>query len=301
MRGRVGRADLTAGYFAELTRRLYEQGLSQEHTAAVIAELADHAADSGTEPYAEFGPPADFARQLAPAAGGPADPDPGAERWVWTAVAYVDQAMMNRFGARGWEIERVDRLGWFVSRRNPCTSLRWEYRRDVVDRRNRSQHAASLAPDSWESCGYWLYLAYYKRPLAVTFGPAAALVKPADRPARSAYFTRRLYGYLAWLLVCLTAVILMPTVIVPAAGNSGLQHGLMVGMPTGAALGLLLGVWLLRRQRQQMRRAASPGTRTPRPLGQVDTPHRAARGPDEGRAPLIRLVDFVSRAGRQVG
>lgn len=264
-----GRADLTTGYFAELTRRLYEQGLTQERTAALVAELADHAADSGAEPYAEFGQPAALARQLA-AAGGPSDPDPGAERWVWTADAYVDQAMMNRFGAQGWEIERVDRLGRFVSRRDPCASLRWEYRRDIVDRRNRSQHAASLAPDSWEPCGYWLYLAYYKRPLAVTVGPAAALVEPPDRPARNTYFTRRLYAHLAWLLVCLTSVILLATVIAPAAGNSGLQHGLMVGMPTGAALGLLLGVWLLRRRRQQMRRAASvpsPGHENVAPPG----------------------------------
>ncbi|MGY4919010.1 hypothetical protein ACWD9K_27950 [Streptomyces sp. 900116325] len=44
----------------------------------------------------------------------------------------------------------------------------------------------------------------------------------------------------------------------------------MVGMPTGAALGLLLGVWLLRRQRQQMRRAASfpsPGHENAAPPG----------------------------------
>ncbi|MFJ7948769.1 hypothetical protein ACIQ6K_34840 [Streptomyces sp. NPDC096354] len=90
--------------------------------------------------------------------------------------------MMNRFGAQGWEIERVDRLG----------------------------------------------------------------------------------------LVCLTALILLLTVIAPVAGNSGLQHGLTVGMPTGAALGLLLGVWLLRRQRQQMRRAArfpSTGLKNDAPPG----------------------------------
>ncbi|MER7812871.1 hypothetical protein [Streptomyces sp900116325] len=70
--------------------------------------------------------------------------------------------------------------------------------------------------------------------------------------------------------MCLTAVTLLPTVIVPPAGNSGLQHGLMVRMPTGAALGLLLGVWLLRRQRQQMRRVASfpsPGHENAAPSG----------------------------------
>ncbi|MDX2731676.1 hypothetical protein [Streptomyces sp. PA03-2a] len=70
--------------------------------------------------------------------------------------------------------------------------------------------------------------------------------------------------------MCLTSVILLTTVIAPAAENSGLQHGLMVGIPTGAALGLLLGIWLLRRQRQQMRRAASvpsPGHENVAPPG----------------------------------
>ncbi|WP_189317405.1 hypothetical protein [Streptomyces brasiliensis] len=222
----------------------------------MVAELTGHAAESGTDPHAEFGPPADFARQLAPAADGPADPEPGAQRWVWTADAYMDQDMMNRFGAQGWEIERVDKLGRFVSRRDERNSLRWEYRRNVVDRRKRSQHAASLAPDGWEPCGYWLYLAYYKRPLAVTVGPTATLAEPPERPARSVYFTRPLYGYLASVLACLAVVILLSTVFAPASGDSGLKHGLVVGMPVGAVVGMLVGVWLLRRQRQQMRRAA---------------------------------------------
>ena len=252
----AGESAEQGGYFAELDRRLRERGMPRENAAALVAELAGHTADSGTDPHTEFGPAADFAGQLAPADGGTCGPEPDAEHWTWTADAYTDQAVMNRMGAQGWEIERVDRLGRFVSSRDPQSSLRWEYRRDVVARRDRAAHAASIAADGWEPCGHWLYLAYYKRPLAVLDGPAATLADPPERPARSVYFTRRLYLHLAWTLLCLCVLVLLLTLGFPGSSDGGRDSSAPVGAGVGAVLGALLGFWLLRRQRRQMARAA---------------------------------------------
>jgi hypothetical protein len=256
-----------ADYFTELTRRLAERGLPRERAAVLVAELTAYAAEAGADPRAEFGPADGFARQLAPeppsGADGPKAPEAGAQRWVWTADAYVDQDMMNRFGAQGWEIERVDRLGRFVSHRDEASALRWEYRRDVVARRDRSRHAASLAPDGWEPCGHWTYLVYYKRPLAVTAGPAAVVEHPPERPARSVYFTRRLYAWPAAALVAVTAVVVLLTLTDPA--ESGLRSGMVTGGIAGAALTLLALPWLTARQRREMREAARFPDRPPVP------------------------------------
>ncbi|MGW0929761.1 hypothetical protein [Streptomyces sp. NPDC002644] len=260
-----GRGGDGADYYAELTRALGEQGLPQDRAAALVAEVRAYAAESGADPRAEFGPPADFARDLAPApsgGNGPQAPEPGVEHWVWTVDAYTDQDMMNRFGAQGWEIERVDRLGRFVSHRDGDTTLRWEYRRDVVDRRDRSRHAASLAPDGWEPCGHWSYLAYYKRPLAVTAGPAAVVENAPERPGRSVYFTRRLYAWPAAALLAVAAVVLL---LLTAPEESGARGGMVTGAIAGTAVTLLALPWLIARQRREMSDASRFPGRPPAP------------------------------------
>ncbi|MEV4259608.1 hypothetical protein AB0J52_41160, partial [Spirillospora sp. NPDC049652] len=178
-------------YFAELADGLRRLGVAEDRVGDLVAELSGHVAESGADPEDEFGPAVRFAAEFAegararPEHGAAAGPDAGAERWVWTADASVDERMMNRFGAQGWEIERVDHLGRFVSRRDLASPTQWEYRRDVVGRRERARHAEALAPEGWEPCGHWLFLAYSKRPLAAVAGPAADIGEPAGRPARS--------------------------------------------------------------------------------------------------------------------
>lgn len=245
---------MAGDYFEELAAALRERGLPEARVTATVAELAGYADDAGADPRTEFGPVGEFAAQLA-GTGGPGEPEPGAERWVWTADAYVDQRMMNRFGAQGWEIERVDRLGRFVSRRPRESTLLWEYRRDVVDRRERAAHAAELAPDGWEPCGHWMFLAYYKRPLAAVDGPAAWLADPPQHPERNVYFTRRLYAALVVPVLGIAALVVMAVAEEPI-GLGSINTATAVGMACGALVGVAIGVFFLRRMRDGFRQAS---------------------------------------------
>ncbi|WP_436774262.1 hypothetical protein [Yinghuangia sp. YIM S09857] len=245
---------MAAEYFEELAAALHARGVPEARVAMTVDELAGYAADAEADPYAEFGPVDEFAARLA-GTGGPGEPEPGAERWVWTADAYVDQRMMNKFGAQGWEIQRVDRLGRFVSRRPGESTLRWEYRRDVVERRDRAAHAADLAPDGWEPCGHWMFLAYYKRPLAAVDGPAAWLTDPPEHPARSVYFTRRLYAALAVPVLAVVVLVVMATAGAPI-GLGSIDAATAAGMVCGALIGVGIAVFFLRRMRDELRQAS---------------------------------------------
>ncbi|WTW95793.1 hypothetical protein OG216_21470 [Streptomycetaceae bacterium NBC_01309] len=244
----------TAEYFEELAAALHARGVPAARVAMTVDELAGYADDAGADPAAEFGPVEEFAARLA-GTGGPGEPEPGAERWVWTADAYVDQRMMNRFGAQGWEIQRVDRLGRFVSRRPRESTLRWEYRRDVVERRDRASHAAELAPDGWEPCGHWMFLAYYKRPLAAVEGPAAWLADPPRHPERSVYFTRRLYAALVVPVLGIAALVVLAVAGEPL-GLGSLDAATLTGMACGALVGVGIAVFFLRKMREEFRDAS---------------------------------------------
>ncbi|MEV5571205.1 hypothetical protein AB0L06_14240 [Spirillospora sp. NPDC052269] len=246
-------------YFEELADGLRRLGVAEDRIGPLVGELSGHLAETGADPEDEFGPAVRFAAEFAEGAGAEAaagGPAADAERWVWSADASVDQEMMNRFGAQGWEIERVDHLGRFVSRRDLASPTQWEYRRDVVGRRDRAAHAEELAPDGWEPCGHWLFLAYSKRPLAAVAGPAADIATPAGRPGRSYYFTRGLWAPLAVLVASLAlSGILLATAFATDSGGSTVR-GMLFGLPVGLLLGAVGAFLAYRRKRAEYARAS---------------------------------------------
>lgn len=247
-------ADVTGEYLAELGRLLRAHGLPPGHVAATVDDLAAHLAESGpaADPAEEFGPVAEFARQLAPESAAPdgAAPDEHVETWRWTADTYADEALLDRFGDEGWEVERIDALGRFVSHRDPEQPQRWEYRRELVTR-GRAALDRRLAVEGWEPCGSWVVYGWYKRPKAATLGPAADFtVPPPAAPARRAFFSRRFHATLAVVAVVLVAA---GVAVAVRDGDAGTGAGFVTGALVGAALPLLAGwavvAWRVRRRR----------------------------------------------------
>ncbi|MBO1335245.1 hypothetical protein [Streptomyces sp. VRA16 Mangrove soil] len=230
-------------YWGELSELLRARGLPDDHVTATIADLAAHAAESGaTDPADEFGPAGEFARHLAPepaAADGP--PDEHVETWRWTADTYADEALLDRFGDEGWEVERIDALGRFVSHRDPENPQRWEYRRELVTR-GRAAVDAKLAPEGWEPCGTWVVYGWYKRPRAATLGPAARLASTPPVPARSTFLSRRFYVTVAVAVLALVTVGLLMAV---SEGDASTGAGFITGALAGAIVPILL-IWLVK-------------------------------------------------------
>ncbi|MBC9717933.1 hypothetical protein H9Y04_35920 [Streptomyces sp. TRM66268-LWL] len=245
-------SDANAGYVAELAAALRESGLPEERVAATVADVATHLQETGADGLDEFGPVGEFAAQLAPA-GAEAVAESPVETWRWTADTYADEALLNRFGAEGWEVERIDALGRFVSRRDAERPLSWEYRRELVSLLGREDLDERLAPDGWEACGNWLMYAWFKRPVAVREGPAAELAAPAPRPAARSGLGRYVSRRLRWTLA-LTAVTLVVAAVVVglAEGDAASGLGFAGGLLAGAAvpLGLMAVVsWRTERVR----------------------------------------------------
>ncbi|MEU6675213.1 hypothetical protein [Streptomyces sp. NPDC046925] len=236
-------------YFDDLAERLRAQGVPCDHVEATLADLAAHLEESGgADPEAEFGPAEEFARELAPAGDqGPEVPGAHVETWRWTADTYVDEELLNRFGGEGWEVERVDALGRFVSHRDLERPQRWEYRRELVTR-GREGLDERLAPDGWEACGNWIVYAWFKRPLAASLGPEAEVSEPPGVPERGRFFSRRFY---VLLVVTGVAVVLAGVAVAVDEGEADSGFGFAVGLLAGAMvpLGLLWGwqVWRSRR------------------------------------------------------
>ncbi|CAM5560775.1 hypothetical protein SALBM135S_09982 [Streptomyces alboniger] len=231
------------GYLLELAERLRAHGLPADRVEATVADFRAHLAESGAEDAeAEFGPAEEFARQLVPDTGvrAPATPGGEVETWRWTADTYVDEALLNRFGDEGWEVQRVDAVGRFVSHRDLTQPQRWEYRRELVTR-GREGLDERLAPDGWEACGNWVIYAYFKRPRAASLGPAARVDSPPPVPERSSFFSRKF----AALLAVLAAGLLMAGVAVATDdGDATSGLGFVVGAVTGAAVAAAAG-WAL--------------------------------------------------------
>ncbi|MGW6060235.1 hypothetical protein [Streptomyces sp. NPDC055189] len=227
-------------YFDDLAERLREQGVPSDRVATTLADLAAHLEESGgADPESEFGPADEFARELVPAEGqGPAAPDAHVETWRWTADTYVDEELLNRFGGEGWEVERVDALGRFVSHRDLESPQRWEYRRELVTR-GREGLDERLAPDGWEACGNWIVYAWFKRPVAASLGPGAEISEPPEVPERGRFFSRRFYVLVA---VAGAAVVLAGVAVAVDDGHADSGIGFAVGMVTGP-LGLFAGLW----------------------------------------------------------
>ncbi|MFI5805372.1 hypothetical protein [Streptomyces sp. NPDC051561] len=178
-------------YFERLTTALRTGGMTEEETAATVLDLMAYVADSAGDPAEEFGDPARFAARLT---GGDRveEPEAEAETWKWTTDIYNDRRLLNQYGDQGWEVERVDRLGRFVCRRDPSAAQRWEYRREMANNsRERAARTEELAPDAWEPCGHWVFYMYFRRPKAASAGPAAALSEVAEVPDSWGMFGRR--------------------------------------------------------------------------------------------------------------
>ncbi|MFP3990479.1 hypothetical protein U9R90_24050 [Streptomyces sp. E11-3] len=223
-------------YLDELASLLRAAGLPADHVAATVDDLAAHLAESGGDAADEFGPVAEFARQLAPGAGAerPTAPEARAETWRWTADTFVDEELLNRFGDEGWEVERVDALGRFVSHRDPDQPQRWEYRRELVTL-GREGLDEKLAPDGWEACGNWVVYAWFKRPKAASVGPAARIDAPAPAPTRANFLSRRFYALLAAVAL---AVVVGGVVVAVRDGEASSGLGFATGVLAGAAVPL---------------------------------------------------------------
>ncbi|MER5254635.1 MULTISPECIES: hypothetical protein [unclassified Streptomyces] len=220
------------GYLLALADHLREHGLPADRVEATVVDLGAHLEESGADPEAEFGPVEEFARELAPAGEGPGPEAPGThvETWRWTADTYVDEELLNRFGGEGWEVERVDALGRFVSHRDLDRPQRWEYRRELVTR-GREGLDERLAPEGWEACGNWIVYAWFKRPVAASLGPGAEISAPPEMPGRWRFFSRRFYA-----LVAVAAVVLVLAGVAVAVddGDAGSGLGFAGGLVAGA-------------------------------------------------------------------
>ncbi|MFD3512128.1 hypothetical protein [Streptomyces sp. NPDC058657] len=194
-------------YFVRLGAALRAAGMPEDEVTATVADLTAYVTDGeGTDPVAEFGDPEEFAARLR---GGAAvtEPAAGAESWRWTTDIYNDRRLLDHYGDQGWEVERVDRLGRFVCRRDPSAALRWEYRRDLAhDAQERAARSAELAPDAWEPCGHWTFYMYFKRPKAASAGPAGALDTVAPVPTAHHMFGRRVHRMLLVFGLCVLAL-----------------------------------------------------------------------------------------------
>ncbi|WP_037732439.1 hypothetical protein [Streptomyces megasporus] len=240
----------TDTYFTELAERLRARGVAEERVTVVLTDLHEYLLDADTTPEAEFGPAAEFAERFAAGdtAASPAEPvgEPGsrAEEWRWSCDIYTDRELLARFGDQGWEVERVDRLGRFVCRRDLDNPMRWEYRREIIGREGHDASAARLAPDGWEPCGRWTYIAYFKRPLAALTGPAAELPDVPEAPARRLFLSTKY----RWLLVAVAVTWASLGAFLLTSDSSPFTPATLMGMLVGGAAGGSLAWYGLRRQ-----------------------------------------------------
>ncbi|MEU1736896.1 hypothetical protein [Streptosporangium sp. NPDC020145] len=233
------------GYFERLTAAMTEAGMPADRVEATVTDLRAYLAESGGDPEEEFGPADELAAELT---GASAPPVEGAQTWRWTADLFHDVKMLNEYGAQGWEVEKVDVKGMFVSVRDPENSQQWEYRRET----RRPGLVESLAPDGWEPCGTWVWFEYFKRPRAVSLGPAAELSAPPRGPGRGFFLSPRFYALVGVLLVA--EVVFTVLVLVVGKDEIGEFDGLdtLFGLFTGATLGVAAVVavlWLFSRSR----------------------------------------------------
>ncbi|MER7128329.1 hypothetical protein [Streptosporangium saharense] len=234
-----------SGYFERLGAALTGAGMSADRVEATVADLRAYLAESGGDPEEEFGPADALAVELTSAS---APPEEGARAWRWTADLFHDVKMLNEYGAQGWEVERVDVKGLFVSVRDPGRAQQWEYRREL----RRPGVAALLAPDGWEPCGAWVAFEYYKRPRAASVGPAAELSAPPRAPRRGVFLSPKFY-VLAAAVLAVEVVVLVLLVVVMGV-ELGESEGLdtLLGLLTGGILSVAAvtaALWLLSRSR----------------------------------------------------
>ena len=225
---------MTNPYFDELAQLLRDRGLPAEQVSRTVDDLAAFVAESGTDPVQEFGTPEEFAPQVAPMDG--ADPSADgsappatAETWTWRADAFNEQGVLNRYGDEGWEVERVDGMGRFVSHRAPENPQRWEYRRETVLPSRSRAVTDRLAPDGWEPCGTWICFEYFKRPKAATIGPEAELRSVPETPAGRTFLSKRFYLFTVVYGCLVAAVYLVGVRVMPGNIGAGFTAGVVLG------------------------------------------------------------------------
>jgi len=230
----------TTTYFEKLAVLMREREVPQERVDTLVSELTAYAAETGDGPVEEFGPVAELAEQLSERerAGldpGFPEPEDGAETWVWTADAFKEQRLLDRFGSQGWEVDKLDRLGRFVCRRDLEHPMRWEYLRATVGHLKRPSLTEQLGPEGWEQCGVWGPFTYFKRPGAVLAGPAARIGEPPAPPRKRVYIGKWLY---AWIAVWVAVLVALLWRGVPGLdlSDGGTLAGVCVGLLVGGAL-----------------------------------------------------------------
>lgn len=235
--------EATTGYFVQLAALLRERGMPQERVDVLVRELDAYAAEALSAPEEEFGPAGELADRLTEREGADAvgEPAAGADSWVWTADALQEVSLLERFGGQGWEVDRLDRLGRFVCRRDRQTPLRWAYRRETVGGGHRDRLTERLATEGWEPCGTWGPFAYFKRPEAAVTGPAAELSAPPAPPRRRVYIA-------PWIFVTLAAavVVAVATILLGSFGPGLTDGPTLAGALVGLTVGGLLGAWAWR-------------------------------------------------------
>ncbi|WP_338315815.1 hypothetical protein, partial [Streptomyces bohaiensis] len=210
-------------YLTDLAELLRAARMPEPQIEAVVGELIDHLDSAGVRAEAEFGPLDEFAASLTAKPGEAVadegtDPAADAEEWRWSADYDSDLAVLDRYGRQGWEVRELDRIGRFVARRDRNAAMAWEYRREVVSRRRRQERTALLAPDGWEPCGSWKFVTYYKRPLAASLGPAAAVPDPPAGPGARAYLSR---GSRIGMVAAAISLVLLPFLLYFSGDDPG--------------------------------------------------------------------------------
>ncbi|NJQ08302.1 hypothetical protein [Streptomyces lonarensis] len=228
-------------YLTDLAELLRADRMPEPQIEAVVGELIDHLDSVGARAEEEFGPLAEFAASLTAAPGAAAgddgeSPAEDAEEWRWSADYDSDLAVLDRYGRQGWEIRELDRFGRFVARRDRKAAMAWEYRREVVSRRRRDERTALLAPEGWEPCGSWKFVTYYKRPLAASLGPGAAVPDPPAGPRNRTYLSR---GSRIGMVVGAISLVLLPFLFYFNGDDPGTWIGGAVGAVVGGVAALL--------------------------------------------------------------
>ncbi|MFJ2741425.1 hypothetical protein ACIO3O_17375 [Streptomyces sp. NPDC087440] len=225
-------------YFDRLGAALRAAGMPGDEAEATVADLTAYVADGeDVDPAEEFGGPEEFAARLT--GGAPVEePAARAEVWKWTCDLYNDRQLLNRYGDEGWEVERIDRMGRFVCRRDPSAALRWEYRREIANTaQERAARIAELAPEGWEPGGHWLFSLYFKRPKAASAGPAGGLDTLPEAPAGHVLLGVRVRRLMLFTGLMVIFFAVMVTTGVVDLSRPFFLYALPVALAVGGGLG----------------------------------------------------------------
>lgn len=152
-------------YLTDLERELRGRGVDEARAGEVVAELADHLAESGEQPRDAFGDPAQYADALLAADPPTDDADPSYEAHTFRATALDEMRILSELGADGWELTGVRDFGLHARRAVPAGArATWDYARRTGVR--RGPVVAQMESDGWAPCGRWLTYHYFKREAA---------------------------------------------------------------------------------------------------------------------------------------